>query len=52
MGARFFCSERKASVCDSSCHRTEQTMPVIFLWGIPTLIVLGGGAYWLVHLHH
>jgi len=27
-------------------------MPVIFLCGIPALIVLGGGAYWIVHLHH
>jgi hypothetical protein len=30
----------------------ESTMPVILLWGIPTLIVLGGGTYWLLHLHH
>jgi len=27
-------------------------MPVIILWGIPTLIVLGGGIYWIAHLHH
>jgi len=26
-------------------------MPVIFLWGIPTLIVIGGGVYWIAHLH-
>ena len=30
----------------------EDTMPVILLWGIPTLIVVGGGAFWLVHAHH
>jgi hypothetical protein len=30
----------------------EETMPVIILWGIPTLIVLVGGGYWLVHMHH
>jgi len=35
---------------DTKLRRT--TMPVIFLWGIPALIVLGGGAYWIVHLHH
>jgi len=29
----------------------SKTMPVILLWGIPTLIVLGGGTYWLMHLH-
>lgn len=30
----------------------EVAMPVILLWGIPTLIVLGGGTCWLLHLHH
>jgi hypothetical protein len=30
----------------------EETMPIILLWGIPTLIVVGGGAFWLVHMHH
>jgi hypothetical protein len=28
-----------------------EKMPVILLWGIPTLIVIGGGTYWLLHLH-
>jgi len=27
-------------------------MPVILLWGIPTLIVVVGGGWWLMHLHH
>jgi hypothetical protein len=27
----------------------EETMPVILLWGIPTLIVLAGGTYLLIH---
>jgi len=26
-------------------------MPVILLWGIPALVVIGGGTYWLMHLH-
>jgi len=30
----------------------EETMPVIFLWAIPAVIVIGGGGYWLMHLHH
>jgi cytochrome c-type biogenesis protein CcmH/NrfF len=30
----------------------EETMPVIILWGIPTLLVLAGGGYYLVHMHH
>ena len=30
----------------------EEKMPVILLWGIPTLLVVGGGGYWLMHLHH
>jgi len=29
----------------------ERNMPVILLWGIPALIVIGGGAYWIAHLH-
>lgn len=30
----------------------EETMPVILLWAIPAVIVIGGGGYWLMHLHH
>jgi hypothetical protein len=30
----------------------RKDMPVILLWGIPTLLVVGGGGYWLMHLHH
>jgi hypothetical protein len=30
----------------------EEHMPVILLWAIPTIIVIGGGGYWLMHLHH
>jgi hypothetical protein len=30
----------------------EEKMPVILLWGIPTLVAICGGAYWPVHLHH
>ena len=26
-------------------------MPVIFLWAIPAVIVVGGGGYWLMHMH-
>jgi len=26
-------------------------MPVILLWAIPAVIVIGGGGYWLLHLH-
>jgi hypothetical protein len=29
----------------------ENTMPVLLLWGIPALILVGGGGYWLMHLH-
>ena len=42
-------NERRAPVSPSL--RTERNMPVIFLWGIPALIVIGGGAYWVAHLH-
>jgi hypothetical protein len=30
----------------------EEHMPVILLWAIPTVIIIGGGGYWLMHLHH
>jgi hypothetical protein len=29
----------------------EATMPVLILWAVPAVIVLGGGTYWLMHLH-
>jgi hypothetical protein len=31
--------------------RRERNMPVIILWAIPAVIVIGGGAYWIMHLH-
>jgi len=30
----------------------EEIMPVILLWAIPSVLVIGGGGYWLMHLHH
>jgi hypothetical protein len=30
----------------------ERDMPVIVLWAIPAVIILGGGAYWIVHTMH
>jgi hypothetical protein len=30
----------------------EDAMPVILLWGIPTLFVVAGGGWWLMHMHH
>ena len=32
-------------------EQRENAMPVILLWGIPAIIVVGGGAYWLMHIH-
>jgi len=26
-------------------------MPVILLWAIPAVVVIGGGTYWIMHLH-
>jgi hypothetical protein len=32
--------------------REENAMPMIFfLWAIPAVIVIGGGTYWLMHVH-
>jgi len=37
-----------------SRHENDQrrtAMPVFILWAIPAVIILGGGAYWIAHLH-
>jgi len=26
-------------------------MPVLVLWAVPAVIVIGGATYWLVHMH-
>jgi len=26
-------------------------MPVLLLWAVPAVIVVGGAGYWLVHMH-
>jgi hypothetical protein len=34
------------------CEEKESVMPMIFfLWAIPAVIVIGGGTYWLMHVH-
>lgn len=36
----------------STCRKQEETnMPVLLLWAVPAVIVIGGAGYWLVHLH-
>ena len=29
----------------------ERTMPVLLLWAVPAVIVIGGAGYWIVHMH-
>jgi hypothetical protein len=29
----------------------RKSMPVFILWAIPAVVILGGGAYWIAHLH-
>ena len=38
-------------VLKSGNNQKENTMPVLLLWGIPAVILVGGGGYWLMHLH-
>ena len=26
-------------------------MPVLLLWAVPAVIIVGGAGYWLVHMH-
>jgi len=30
--------------------REESKMPVLLLWAVPAVIVIGGAGYWLVHM--
>jgi hypothetical protein len=29
----------------------EKTMPVLLLWAVPAIVVVGGGVYLISHLH-
>jgi len=29
----------------------EEKMPVLILWAVPAVLVVGGVGYWLVHMH-
>ena len=29
----------------------ERDMPLLLIWAVPAVIVIGGAGYWLVHLH-
>lgn len=29
----------------------EASMPVLLLWAVPAVIVVGGAGYWLIHMH-
>jgi hypothetical protein len=29
----------------------ERIMPVLLLWAVPAVIVIGGAGYWIVHMH-
>ena len=29
----------------------ESVMPVLVMWAVPAVIVIGGVGYWLVHMH-
>jgi hypothetical protein len=31
--------------------REERKMPILLLWAVPAVIVVGGAGYWLVHMH-
>jgi hypothetical protein len=37
------------SMCGQKMRRGS--MPVLLLWAVPAVIVVGGAGYWLVHMH-
>lgn len=45
-------SERRNELSPYHGQSEEKDMPVFILWAIPAVIVLGGGAYWIVHSIH
>jgi hypothetical protein len=43
------CSSTK---CLFSVGQAEEAfMPVLLLWAVPAVIVVGGAGYWLIHMH-
>jgi hypothetical protein len=41
-----------SSVFCNKRTRQEATMPVILLWAVPAIIVVGGGIYYVAHIVH
>jgi hypothetical protein len=57
----YFCAaEQAAAIAGTStdlssfCNKgtKEATMPVILLWAVPAVIIVGGGVYYFAHLAH
>lgn len=48
-----FTNREQVAICRIiDVQETEETnMPVLLLWAVPAVIVIGGAGYWLVHLH-
>lgn len=40
-----------AAFCVRGAQPRRTLMPIIILWAVPAVIVIGGGIYWLGHLH-
>jgi hypothetical protein len=32
-------------------EKEERIMPVLLMWAVPAVIVIGGASYWFLHLH-
>ena len=37
--------------CPSRANHRRGIMPVLIMWAVPAVIVIGGVGYWLVHMH-
>ena len=43
---------RSRSKCLFNVGEAEEAfMPVLLLWAVPAVIVVGGAGYWLIHMH-
>jgi hypothetical protein len=36
---------------DPGLETEVRIMPVLLLWAVPAVVVIGGASYWFLHLH-
>jgi hypothetical protein len=44
-------AERAIKTTRSAPSVRRYEMPVILMWAVPAVIVIGGASYWILHMH-